>query len=305
MPDEPGPIDQARPPRNPPAAVAFDRSAAKVVAVVDADGGTETWTFDVCTNTWSQMAPDPGPSGVDGWDSLVYDVDSGLSITIDRLTGRVWTYDLEADAWTGKGVAPIGMTLGAYDPVTGLVVGARDVDPTEMWDYDVETDTWTPMPLASSATESAPPGGPFTYDASVDRIVVYGGGVTGRGETWLFDMRIGTWARSAAEMPGVVGWMVAAGIVYDEAAERTVIFRRVPLTAYSATRDRWEVVAEEAAPGPYPESMVYDPVNRRLVGLGGVTDRGVDEQGGVEALDLATGEWTILLEPGGPPATPP
>jgi hypothetical protein len=305
-PDQPGLIDQARPPQNPPAAIAFDRRTARLVALVGAEGGVETWTFDVCTNTWAQMHPNPEPGDIDGWDTLVYDVDSDVSITVDRLTGHVWTYDLGADAWTEKGVAPIGMTLEAYDPLTGLVVGARGVDPTETWDYDVETDTWTPIPLASSATDSPPPGGPFAYDASADRIVAYAEGATG-GETWLFDIRTGTWARSAAETPGVVGWMVAPGIVYDEAAERTVIYRRVPLTAYDSTRDRWEVLAVGDTPWSYPDSMVYDPVNRRLVGLGqrGIADGGIVDQSGVAALDLATGEWTVLLEPGGVPATPP
>jgi hypothetical protein len=47
--------------------------------------------------------------------------------------------------------------------------------------------------------------------------------------------------------------------------------------------------------------MVYDPLNRRLVGLG----RGVVvDQGGVVAFDLVAREWTILLEPSKVQPTP-
>ena len=82
---------------------------------------------------------------------------------------------------------------------------------------------------------------------------------------------------------------VAGGpaVAYDEAADRTVVFNRVPWTAYDATTDRWEVLADADPDGALPSSMVYDSVNRRLVGL-----RGDD----VLAFDTRTREWTVLLE---------
>jgi hypothetical protein len=82
--------------------------------------------------------------------------------------------------------------------------------------------------------------------------------------------------------------------VYDEAAERTVVFMRSPLTAYDASADRWVILAGpeklwEGAPGV----EVYDAVNRRLVGWGT----------GVVAFDLTTREWTVLpVASGGRPA---
>jgi hypothetical protein len=55
-PDQPGPANQARPPVsgfNNDLLAAFDRSAGKIVAVVQRSVGTkwETWAFDVCTHT--------------------------------------------------------------------------------------------------------------------------------------------------------------------------------------------------------------------------------------------------------------
>jgi hypothetical protein len=303
-PDEPGPVDQARPPQNSNASVAFDRRAGRLVAFTSA----ETWTFDVCTNTWTQQHPDQEPLGVDGWSLFVYDVDSDLTIAVDRNDGTVWAYDLQADIWTRKGNGPVAARLGAYDPLTGLVVAATDADPAELWTYDVETDTWTPIDRTKGPDYAA-----IAYDASVDRLVAYGDAAYGSHpyETWLFDIRSGTWSRSAAERPAVVGWLTAPGLVYDEAAERTVVLMRTPVTAYDATADRWETLPEAPATWPYadwpyPGAMVYDAVNRRLVGLGqtqGTPDVDIPP-GGVEALDLVKGERRVLLERVGGQAAP-
>ena len=201
-PDKPGPVNQARPPLSPWAS-AFDRRAGRLVAVAIAGTVVETWTFDVCTNTWTRMHPDREPPGV-SLSRLVYDVASDLTIGIhepqgpEPRTGRVWAYDLEADTWTEHGVAPTFDT-GFYDPVSGLVVGGVSED---LWYYDVETDAWTPI---SQATRWEGLGlSMYVYDASVDRIVVYGA-VEGVADTRLFDLRTGTWSRSAAETPFIEG----------------------------------------------------------------------------------------------------
>ena len=96
-PDKPGPVAQARPPEGP---MVFDRESGRIVLVGQPeDGGTETWAFDVCTNTWTRMRPDREPPP--GTGQLVYDVDSDLTIASDG--ARMWAYDLEADTWTEKG----------------------------------------------------------------------------------------------------------------------------------------------------------------------------------------------------------
>jgi hypothetical protein len=286
-PDKPGPVDQARPPDY--GVMAFDRRAGRLVALADAGDGVETWTFDVCTNTWTQMHPNRVPSSSE-WPQLVYDVDSDTTIFASYRS--VWAYDLQTDSWTEKRVAPTDAYFIAYDPVSGRVI-AGNYDPAALWEYDVETDAWTPIRPANGPEVY----GPFAHDASVDRMVMYAEG-PGGSETWLLDLRTSTWSQSGAEMPAVVGWMVAPGMVYDEAAERTLVLGRTPLTAYDATADRWEILAEQ----PYPDPSVYDAANQRLVGWG---MGGNDLPGGtVVALDLATREWTVLLEPGEGQAAP-
>jgi hypothetical protein len=281
-PDEPGAVGQARPSEE-GATVAFDRRAGRLVAVTNAGDGVETWTFDVCTNTWARMHPDREPPGLGS--RLVYDVDGEVSIAVDRGTGTVWAYDLAVDTWSEKGAAPNDATFWAYDPVSSLMVAASGIESLRLWNYDVGADTWTPVPQVNGG-----PGGlAIAYDASVDRLVGYD-----TNETALFDLRTGTWSRSGAEMPAVVGWLVAPGVVYDEGAERTVVFNRGPWTAYDATVDRWEILADPEPPAWNPSMVVYDPVNRRLVGWSAVA---WGPYGGVAACDLVTGEWTVLLEP--------
>jgi len=291
MPDEPGPVDQARPPEL--STMAFDRRAGRLVALAGTGtGAAETWTFDVCTNTWTRMHPSRVPSSSE-WPQLVYDVDSDVTIASDGT--RMWAYDYEANTWTEKGVATAW--LWAYDPLSGLVVAQGGPDPSvPLSTYDVETDTWAPIREANGGPETggmSPAGWPgygvLAYDPSVDRIVAVGE------ETWLFDIRTGRWSKSGVEAPDVIEvFATAPTIVYDEAAERTVLIGDVPrLAAYDATADRWEIVAEadpERAAG-FQLHAVYDPVNGRLIGWG----RDQDE---LFAFDLVTREWTVLLAAG-------
>ncbi len=111
-PDEPGPVDQARPFM--PSQMVFDRRAGKLVALSGLSGPDiyETWTFDVCTNTWTRMRPVPEIAGTGR--GFVYDVDSDLTIMVSS-SGDVWAYDLQADTWT----------MGQAEP---LAVGPRRAD---------------------------------------------------------------------------------------------------------------------------------------------------------------------------------
>jgi hypothetical protein len=302
-PDEPGPIDQVRPGEL--EAMAFDRRAGRLVALARAGASYETWTFDVCTNTWTQMHPDRVPSDSE-WAQLVYDTDSDMTILVSKdpdptfdpdpsvAVVHVWTYDLQADTWTEKRVAADAL-LWAYDPLSGLVVAQGGINRSvPLSTYDVETDTWTPIREANGGPETgavSAAGWPFygvlAYDASVDRIVACAGA-----ETWLFDIRSGRGSRSGVEAPDVIEvFATAPAFVYDEAAKRTVLIGDVPrLAAYDATADRWEILAEgdpDRAAG-FQLHAVYDPVNRRLIGW----RRDQDE---LFAFDLVTREWTVLL----------
>ena len=139
--------------------MAFDRQSGKIVAVVAFGDRSQTWTFDVCSNTWAQLG-----AGPDVWmPTLVYDADTDRTVALD-LTGRpsatsgrvaVWSYDLEADQWLAGAASPVltqtrasaagpdapkyGFAAAYHDP-SGLVVV---YDGTRAWAYDVEVDAWS------------------------------------------------------------------------------------------------------------------------------------------------------------------
>jgi len=301
-PDKPGPVDQARPPTG-SIQMAFDRGAGRIVLVADAGNGAETWTFDVCTNTWTQMHPD---RELPDAGQLVYDVDSDVTIALDGST-RVWVYDLEANTWTEKGFAPDGypsLQFRLHDPVSGLVValgddGDDDTLGLALWSYEVETDTWTPIRQANRlAIEPRA----YAYDASVDRIVAYSdaGGQPGGARTWLFDLRTGTWSGTGAVTPEFsYGW-----------------WGTQPAIAYDAAADRWETLFETpsedqpGACGTRPEcrmghGTVYDAMNERLVAYGGMvyTTCTWESPDDMWAFDMATRSWTLVVPP--TPVPPP
>jgi hypothetical protein len=251
------------------------------------------------------MHPSQEPPGSG---QLVYDVDS--DVTIGIFQGSVWAYDFQADSWTRKGLVPgtDAPHFMAYDPVSGLVVAAGYHERMPLWNYDVEADTWTPIHQATTGPMAIYDGAyDAAYDASVDRLVACGDlpydGNAAAYETWLIDIRTGTWVESRAERPADYGSPWSPRVVYDEAAERTVVLGSDQLTAYDASTDRWEILAEAGTVGP--TQMAYDSLNRRLVGWGKRIDWGSSSGwgseivGAVEALDLVTREWTVLLEPGG------
>ena len=316
-PDKPGPVDQARPAGL--TALAFDRRAGRLVALAGADRVVETWTFDVCTNTWTRMRPEREPGGDlldDFRGRLVYDVDSDLTIASD--TSRMWAYDLESNSWTRQGNDVGHANLWTYDLVSGLVVAASTYGTTALWNYDVETDTWIPIDLADRSAN----GRPFedwAYDASVDRLIAYSTTGSAGPSTSLLDLRAGTWSGSGAVAPefSYPGWRMWPAFAYDEAAERTVMLGQGHSAAYAAAADRWETLyvapSEPGACGTRPEcrsahQVVYDAVNERLVVYGGVAPT-ADEQDwaspdDVLAFDTRTREWTVLLEPSEGQAAP-
>jgi len=316
-PDQPGPVDQVRPPKDDhayvSAATAFDpRSGAMLLLPAE---GT-SWTFDICTNTWEAR---PGPDIGSGASELVFDVDSELAIAFDR-TARVWTYDPGGATWAQIGGIGPGTVAASweplqavYDPVTGFVV-VRDQFRSTMWTYDVDSDTWTEVdqgPMLPPAVEGGTSDTAvelLSYDASVDRLVLY---VTRPLSTWEFDPRAGRWSEQETDTPANPGFgWIATGeeLAYDEANGVSVLFSGGTLATYDASEHRWTVLTggrgiEAPAAGEAPRlyfAMTYDSVNERTVVAGGDIRTGYTRWRPVDdaiAFDVATGAWSTLLEP--------
>ncbi|MGB9358252.1 MAG: two-component regulator propeller domain-containing protein [Acidimicrobiia bacterium] len=306
-PDRPGPVDQARPPLGSYFLLsAFDRQSGRVVAVARSEGGVETWTFDVCSNTWMLMrqpdfhrTADPAePRSI-----LVYDADSDRVVAIGA---SVNAYDVDTDTWERYGDAPfdgdLSRTRAVYDPVSGLVV-VRDIVSSELWAYDVDTDAWTSIrqgpispPGSGDVLDGSGSGHRYdqlhAYDASADRIMLYvsdsfsGPGVwdgAGTEMTWTYDLRAGEWTVEDTATPElhVGGYYVLPGkAAYDETTRRTVITGDGVVGAYDSARHEWEILRENpsepsaygSGSGPhhrFDDQVMYDPTNDRIVVIGG------------------------------------
>lgn len=320
-PDEPGPANQARPPGAGP--MAFDRAAGKIVMLASG----ETWTFDVCSNTWTLMQRGSGP---DTGLALVYDPGTDLVIGVDYpehpypehpvvSPPHAWTYSVADNTWTRKGTAPEYVARLWYDASSARVAAwaaASDDAPGTIWTYDVASDEWA----AVGALEVLggygwnTPGDLLAYDASLDRVVVTD---PGGDRTRLFDMHTGSVADVKAIGPwaGRCGWMslmfcydgvAGAAIAYEERTEQTVVRIGDHLFAYDAAADRWETLFEPGVPDMSDAvalanaaasalvreswSMVSDPLNGRLIVPS-------DAGGALLAFDATTRQWTVLLEP--------
>jgi hypothetical protein len=320
-PDAPGPADQERPPAlggiAPDAAMAFDRHAGRIVLL---EG--DTWTYDVCTNTWERMSPSDEPPDAEG--GLVYDADSDRTLAITS-TGRFWNYDLSADRWTPGGWFPEARrgthfgTGAVYHDPSGLVVVYHGGG---MWAYDVDTDMLTTVrqrPDSSLPAGSGLPSGKiaFGYDPKRDLVVaVTSPDGEAPGGTWTFDPGTGSWRleRSrptptnsslvSGRNPG--GWFPptewGGRSVFDEAAGLTVFVndastwvegydaaQRAWRTLYLVNDGNWGVDTIWCDPLP----PVYDSLNARMV------CRGYEGEGsnGVSAFSATTGKWRWLLAP--------
>ncbi|MBT8194039.1 MAG: hypothetical protein KJP22_11605 [Acidimicrobiia bacterium] len=329
-PDAPGPIGQERPQSDwvGVQAAAFDSSIGRIIYV---DSRRETWTFDVCTNSWHRMNPTGRIAG-DLSGGLVFDIDSAVTVALGF--EQVSVYDAATNTWNqpedtgvlgfGDGIIPFG---GVYDPVSGLVVTSAyrgtegsTTDPIrlEAWSYDVDTNAWALIGAMWTGDEHA---GVRTetdglvwsdllgYSPEIDRFIF----ANTNKHTALVDLRTGDKTVISTITPAVgFGWPAAQ---YGQAAGTAFVAQGADTTG-----GLWADALEDQICGFDPETegwttcfampggskyaaygaMIGDPVNNRLVLIHGVYgDWWVNSDNAVWAIDLDTGETTGLLGPTG------
>jgi hypothetical protein len=235
--------------------------------------------------------------------ALVYDTTTHRTLVFGAR--RVWSYDVRHDRWS-QSMGPVDASLygkqAVFDPVTASWI-VRDPGTARMWTYRADTGTWRMIRQGDTVPLR---GGSFAdpramrclaqflaYDPSVDRVVLYlgycfaGDPSVMSSSTWEFDPRAGTWSETPFDTPELMyGYLPDPRFTfstYDEENGRMVIRSWRTLTAYDAVAGEWETgVSVRAGYG----SVVYDPVNRRLVLYG--------EQGGSGDVWAAETEMQLL-----------
>ena len=321
-PTTPGPSDQARPHAHwfGNLAVAFDRHTGRIVYV---DTFGETWTFDVCTNTWHRPTDVVFAVSSVARDQLVYDIDSDVTIALGR--GRVSVYDANTNTWSERDFPHFPYDertslLGAvYDPISGQVITSiQDTDRDE-WDlgaYDVDTYDWALLgPVALEGdTPCCTPIDLLGYANDIDRLILttyYEDSVA----TILVDPRTGEMTiQIDADTPVVNPWVGWAGFgggylapVYGPADDTVYAYRQTgsgptaeaAICRFDAESGTWPC---QSTPPDVParynpfSAVVGDPINNRLVLISGV-DWLPGITNDVWSIDLASGQWTQILAP--------
>ncbi len=315
-PNSPGRVDQERPSPGWPGdlAAVFDTHAGQIVYV---DGVGETWTFDVCTNSWHEMNPTGRPTHMRGYSAMVYDVDS--DVTVAFAGGRTWAYDANSNTWTkGRTEQPDwDFSLGAvYDPVSGLIITSKpslaeaaDPDRWDLWAYDVDTDEWTllgPVPI-DRTTPCCTQIDLLGYSPKLDRLILV---TPSEYSTILIDPRSGETTLVATDSPIVD--LIWPSDVYGLSNDTVYVYEGIYRSAggpyaftacgFDAGTLTWPcVVSPSDPPDRYRwfATIVEDPINERLLFINGsvvvFSSEGGDDSDDVWAIDLDTGEWTRLL----------
>ncbi|HYM39525.1 MAG TPA: kelch repeat-containing protein [Thermoplasmata archaeon] len=313
-------------------AMAYESKADRMVmfgGLTMAANAADTWSYDLETNTWSNLTSASGPSYRLGH-AVAYDSESDRIVMFAGMTsiGRTnetWSYNLEANTWTKLDPAtkPHARDYAAmaYDSASDRVIlfGGYSADGylADTWSYDLNTDTWTNLTPAIG-----PPARDYSamaYDVRSDRLILFGGDTeTGyAADTWSYDFNTNTWTnRIPATGPCA---RHGHAMAYDAKSDQIVLFGGHRLTGYNPAgyladtwsyefatntwRNRTPAVGPEARVRP---AMAYDSQSDRIVLFGGRNATNVF-LADTWSYDLNTNTWTDVNAAGGtsvPPGSP-
>lgn len=309
-PDLPGWVDQERPQAGPWSnqSAVFDHHTGRIIFV---DEAAQTWTFDVCTNTWENMNPRRVPTSEYWYEGeLVYDIDSDLTISFGGRKATIAIYDAQTNTWTQRDrpskYENSLFWLGAvYDPVSGLVLVVTDDGLTA---YDVETDEWTPIGMiveerdvtSEGTTRTLEPPFLIGYVAETDRLAFLGfNGAPFQGNGGLLDPRTGQYTHLDKPPSGVVGGFGSFKYATGGATAYTFTSNNSVCRLDPVTLDWICHPLPDSLLDQIPSAMVIDTINDRLVLINNFCCNwpGTITTTDILALDLDTGEWTQLLAP--------
>lgn len=306
-----------------------------------------SWAFDVCTNTWSELGDDslPAPEQRPGMQQFVTDPGAGVVRGIPVSWTPVWDFRPADDSWSAPPAGSRGseaVPKVVHDPSEDRLLGfdphllAAGDGSTGVLSYDPSARTWTSLAVPDPQSP-----GPrvqmdaydVAYDPAAQQLIllVTPEGSDGRASTWRFDPAARAWSRGADVPDTLAGGYPTSGwaAAFDPATGRTWWFADTAMLGYDARSDAW-VVAERSAGWPAPtvlgqaqvdptarivSTMVFDPVNGRLVVIGGRVRPVGDPVGGfvgptsmrptddVWAYQPATNTWTRLLAASAAPAS--
>ena len=212
------------------------------------------------------------------------------------------------------------------DPTTGQVLFLMEAAGSRtLWSYSPGWRTLTQLGGQVPAGRSGDPA--LILDAKARRLVLvlWGAPSAIPGETWTFDLLSQKWTDQTGHASGPVRsrspagpfWTSRREAAFDPVSRRTFVLMGGQLATYQTGSHQWDAVypghgwpskvrlvepeGRELA-GPLARtghSLVYDPVNQRMLVYGGTwqTTKGETQTGDVWAYDVPTNTWTELVRP--------
>jgi hypothetical protein len=181
----------------------------------------DVWSYNVDTNTWTNVTPAEGPTGR-FFHGLAYDSKADCVLLFGGQTyeifsigtdfagvmGDTWAFDLEAGTWTNRTPAispgPRSYTVMTYDAsadYTILYAGSlgagggayNDILYGDTWAYNYNTNTWTEMNSPSSAGTRMRHAMAYNNVSSLS--IMFGGQIHTEGsaptaETWTYTYQL-------------------------------------------------------------------------------------------------------------------
>jgi hypothetical protein len=250
-------------------------------------GTTDTWAFDVVTNTW-RMLSDSGPSQRRDH-AMAYDSVRKRFVLYGGFTGEVGlrdTWEFDGQTWTERPTEhePPDRSLHAmvYDAARQRVVmfggfAGGDVS-AQTWEFDGVD--WQERAIAGPRARRSPA---LTYDSEHKRVLLFGGTpewgegdatTEGYNDLWAYDGS--SWQQLTAADPPRSRWF--SSLVWHAARKVAFLYGGVHMiTNLSDTHEldgtRW-IDRSSAFGAPelsYSTMMIYEPLGERILSFGGVT----------------------------------
>jgi len=280
----------------------------------------DTWTYDLETNTWTQLNPIVSPSPRH-WPALAFDKINGVAVLFgghspdvgsQEIYNDTWILDVATETWTqvspSQSPSPRQTFLiynesdgllylfGGFDHVY-LLPNKSSIFYNDMWSYDVLTNTWTQLSQPEEAPEVRRT--KLAYDRIHNLMILYGGDgpfnppigrFTVRDDTWVYDFDTNTWTEIITTPSPDDRYMNL--IMYDSTNHKTLLYGGTDELPY-AFDDFWELELDLYTDNQQPVADAGSDetvIESSLVTLDGTGSSDPDD-------DTLTYLWTQTLGP--------
>jgi hypothetical protein len=241
-----------------------------------------------------------------------------------------WIYEADCGDWRkveGKGPTPRNRhaaVLAGGDRQQMLIYGGRFRPPntaaytlrSDVWAFDLATETWSELP-----TKSAPPARvnpAMVWDSVNDRLILFGGNSStsgsayiSRDDTWVLDLKTGTWTEIATT--GKPSSRLFSAALWDATRQRMIIYGGADEDAFfsagggildglwglaiTGSTGGWAQLDDISPTVPEPRfwaAMVMDPERDRYVMFGGHDGQALGNRNDLWSFDPEANAWSKM-----------